>query len=167
MNVLVLSDSHGNCGNLNEAFTRCRDCDLAVFLGDGLNDFYSVSAGFNMMTAEVRGNCDLFAAGVPETRVLDLEGFRILITHGHRFGVKYGFDALIKEALVKNCDMVLFGHTHQKTELRVQTGKDDKKLILFNPGSISSSYGEKPSFGRINLKQKGDSFFALCSHGEL
>ena len=167
MKILVLSDSHGNVRNVEEAFKRCRDCDLAVFLGDGIGDFESAAAQFDIQTAAVKGNCDIFVKDYPETRVIDIGKYRIMITHGHRFGVKYGLDTLKKEAYDRNCDIVLFGHTHQREEIRAESGETGKKIVIFNPGAASSSYGKKPSFGRIHIIESGKSFSVVCSYGDL
>ena len=146
MKILVISDSHGGVSALNEALQRSgKGAELVIFLGDGLKDIaYCKSAYPSLTFFEVRGNCDFMCADTPIESVLELDGVRVLITHGHKYNVKHGLSQLLEEAVAKDVDAVLFGHTHMPTDLCEYVG--EKRIQLFNPGSLG--YGK--TYGVIN-----------------
>lgn len=135
------------------------------FLGDGLRDVdESMADGAELYS--VQGNCDWLCAHLALTeRICELDGFRILATHGHAYNVKSGLGALISRAAKADADVVLFGHTHQPLLETIPAGSviGDRTLehpiYLFNPGSIG--YGG--SFGTITIRGRE----ILFSHGEV
>ena len=66
------------------------------------------------------------------------------------------FVGIKRAAKENNCNIALFGHTHEKYY------SYEDGLHLFNPGSIGSGYGGA-SYGVINITDKG----ILLSHGRL
>ena len=76
----------------------------------------------------VAGNCDYGSTARTEW-LLELEGVRILLTHGHGYAVKQGTGALLRRARELEAQVVLFGHTHQRL-LEEADG-----VLLINPGS--------------------------------
>ena len=168
--VLVFSDSHGkSAGMLRALAAQIKRPDLILHLGDGARDLGEIAdPGVPMLS--VRGNCDLFACDSPEELITEECGHRILITHGHRFGVKGGVGGLISYAVKQEVDIVLFGHTHCPYELCIPRGEElygtklQRNLYLFNPGSIGRNEdGQGLSFGTISL-QRGA---VLLSHGRV
>lgn len=159
---LIFSDSHGRFGAMQAALDRQRRApDGVLFLGDGLADTDRLSLGHSQLFA-VRGNCDLYwDPSVKTEELLGFEGHRILITHGHHYGVKDGTGALISHAAECGADIVLFGHTHEPIYTVIPAGKAllDRPMHLFNPGSI----GQRGSFGTLTLRG-GD---VLLSHGRV
>ena len=144
MKCLIFSDSHGNTYNMQKAIRSHPDAEVVFFLGDGLSDADTVASYVKgQMWIAVRGNCDfrsLFLDREAEkTSEITLEGKRIVLTHGDLYGVKYGLDKLKSLAHSRKADIVLFGHTHIPHEDYV--GDEDGRFYLFNPGSLSSSYG--------------------------
>lgn len=143
MKILVFSDSHGNTANMIEAINRNKmNCDLVVFLGDGLRDMALVKSKFpDISFFEVRGNCDFFGSDTPKDAILDLDGIKVLITHGDKYNVKYGLTTILYAGAEKEVDAIFFGHTHITCELCEYVG--ERRIQLFNPGSvgISSTYG--------------------------
>lgn len=146
MKILVFSDSHGNTSNMIEAINRNKmSCDLVVFLGDGLRDASYVKSKFpEIPFFEVRGNCDMLSSDVPKESVIDLDGIKVLITHGDKYNVKYGLTNILCAGAEKEVDAIFFGHTHMPTELCEYAF--DKRIQLFNPGSI----GGGATYGVIN-----------------
>lgn len=142
MKLIVFSDSHGHSGPMRRAAELHPDADLFLHLGDGNRDFERLCDDHSLPHEAVRGNCDLGAYDVPTTRLLDLSGCRILLTHGHEYGVKYTLTDLIRAGRAQNADLILFGHTH--IPLCSYHAEDGQRGIhLLNPGSIgyNSSYG--------------------------
>ncbi len=146
MKILVFSDSHGR-GDRMLTIAERNDADVILFLGDGLKDFYGLSEKYEgkAMLIAVKGNCDLLD-GTPEERLIELDGFRILMLHGHKRSVKNGTSELEDHAEQVGADLVLYGHTHARDLRRINR---KKPFYIFNPGSIGASLFLSPSFGYI------------------
>ncbi|MBQ8302356.1 MAG: YfcE family phosphodiesterase [Clostridia bacterium] len=162
MKCLVFSDSHGASYNIRRALSMHPDAEVVFFLGDGLSDLEPLVTDRRRAILAVRGNCDHSAilgdVLCKKTDAINIEGRRIVFTHGDLYGVKYGLDGVKKLASDTKADIVLFGHTHERLEKYIPT--DDGGFYLFNPGSIG---GFKPNYGIINFTDKG----ILLSHGGL
>ncbi len=146
MKILVFSDSHGKYERMADVISRSK-YDAVIFLGDGISDFDKVRKGYNgkARMIAVKGNCDFFD-GTPEETILDLDGFRVLMLHGHTRNVKHGTTVLEYYAREKGVDLVLYGHTHTR-DIRHIDG--EKPFYIFNPGSIGAAGYLNPSFGYI------------------
>lgn len=162
MKCLVLSDSHGDSYSIRRILNMHPDAEVIFFLGDGLRDMEIFVGDRSRAILAVRGNCDrdyiLGETPVKKTDSINIEGRRVVFTHGDLYGVKYGLDGVIRLAEETNADIVLFGHTHQPLEKYVS--RDDGGLYLFNPGSVG---GYRASYGIMNISDKG----VLLSHGSL
>ena len=164
MQFLVFSDSHGHSERINRALLLSREYDGVFFLGDGLRDLSYCDIS-NLYA--VKGNCDCFSfdcGGYEDSLLLTLGNKKIFMTHGHKYGVKHGLDMLIYAAAENDADIVLFGHTHEKLELRLTPESSPslyKPVYFFNPGSIGDRTG---SFGRLDITLRGE---RLLSHGEI
>ena len=160
MKVLVFSDSHSSPKYIEKAIQiHGGVCDLAIFLGDGIRDVEYIKEKYpSIPFFIVRGNCDvLFSSDYSNYSVLDLDGIRVMVTHGHLFGAKSGFDTLAKAAYDMEADYVFFGHTHIPTDTAVEI--EGKTIRLFNPGSIA--YGG--TYGVVNTSGK----VLVLSHGKI
>ncbi len=168
MEILVLSDSHGRRDKIEEAIKRqIKKPDAVIFLGDGLRDMTSANIG-DVPLFTVRGNCDagglFYDNNTPDEQCLILGDKRIFFTHGHRYGVKSTLSPLISEAAKRGADILIYGHTHEATELTLTRDNDygiklEKPLSIMNPGSI----GSYPYyFGVITVDREGR---VLLSHG--
>lgn len=163
MKIVVLSDSHGYPARLCRVLSMHRDADLVCFLGDGLSDLAGLEARYDIPIYAVRGNCDGFGLSdaTPEQRVIEREGHRLLLTHGHRLGAKGGDGGLIASAKSEGCDIVLFGHTHLPRETYVP----EFGIYLFNPGSIGHPREGAPSYGLLMLSG-GNVLFSCGTVGD-
>ena len=124
--VLLISDSHGNKKGIEKLLNK-EDFDLLLFAGDGLKDVESV----NKNIVKVAGNCDLFSNESLE-EIVCVEGLNILLTHGHLYKAKYTLLGLVNEANKRNCKIVCFGHTHQKTQENLNG------VLLLNAGAFKN-----------------------------
>ncbi len=142
--ILVISDSHGNWENAVEA-VRKEEPDMLIHLGDGWSDMAHIRELFpNLPVEQVPGNCDY--AQEPPVRVLIIEGRRIMICHGHTYGVKMSLLSLQLAAREKEAELVMFGHTH-RVFYDWHNG-----VRMFNPGSIGApGYGIAPSYGILTV----------------
>lgn len=157
MKCLVFSDSHGDSRNMREALARNPDAEVVFFLGDGLYDADTVSTGDRTRAwLAVAGNCDLDRSfrgtHAVKTDAINLEGYRIVFTHGDLYGAKYGMGGLLRLAGEQSASVVLFGHTHEPCEVY------ENGVYLFNPGSIGGG-----SFGVMTVTASG----VLLSHGRI
>lgn len=145
-NYLVFSDIHGDYDSLVKMKKIASENDGAFFAGDGLS---SLS---NFATKEfyaVKGNCDLFGE---EEKVVEINGVKILLTHGHNFGVKQSYLRLFMRAKELECSVVIFGHTHLATVF-------EKEGVLFvNPGTCSYHANQKTYAILIISKGKAQAY---------
>ena len=157
--ILVFSDSHSNSKYIEKALEiHGGVCDLVVFLGDGVRDADYVKGKYpSIPFFIVRGNCDFFGQEYPIYSVLDLDGIRVLVTHGHTFGVKGGYERIANVAKELEADAAFFGHTHMPMDDIYDI--DGKRIRLFNPGSIA--YGG--TYGVVNTSRG----VLVTSHGKI
>ena len=147
MKLLVFSDSHSAKSKMLRAVDIHKGkCDLILFLGDGIRDLDPIKEKYpETPILMVKGNCDYYDfEDVPKESILDLDGIRVLVTHGDKHGVKYGYESIVRYATEKEVDAVFFGHTHVPCDRIEYTEKG--KIHLFNPGSIAT----ESTFGVIN-----------------
>lgn len=145
MRLVVVSDSHGSWGNLFEAINRESSADAVYFLGDGYKEFDELACAYSdkFFFIGVRGNCD-FSCDLPEKDIRTLENAKIYATHGYIERVKYGLFGLEEKANEENCNLVLFGHTHQP----LKQYKDG--IHYFNPGSVREGF-----YGVVDITKNG------------
>lgn len=150
MKVLVVSDTHGKIDHvINFIKMYPESFDVIWHLGDHCKDGVKIGLATGLDVHSVKGNCDGYAIA-SENIYLDVEGYRILLTHGHLYGVKYSMLRLHLKAMEEKCDMVCFGHTH------VAADESDGGIKLFNPGSASlPRAGGYPSVGVIEVGPRG------------
>ena len=136
MKILVMSDTHGDIDKAVKIMKRNRDADLVIHLGDYFRDAEKLAAMFPDMKMEyVYGNSDFMIGNVPGEKLLEFKGKRILITHGHRYSVKWNYDKLHQKAQDMKLDLLLFGHTHVPALI------SKNGYTLLNPGSMTESRG--------------------------
>ena len=141
MKILVISDSHGNVENVNRAVNSV-EFDHLFFLGDGIKDLGNLVYADNVHF--VRGNCDFFSSEKLE-EMIELDGVRFLLVHGHTFAVKKGLGALINYAKEEQANFVLFGHTREFLQQNIGD------ITVLNPGSISNARGGKSTFAVVEI----------------
>ena len=131
MKVLVVSDSHGDVENMCRA-VELEQPRMVLHLGDGWRDADILAQRYPDLPLEkVPGNCD-FRSRDPAVRLLMIADKLVMMCHGHTLGVKTNLTLLLREALERKADAVLFGHTHE-TSVDIRAG-----VVMLNPGSIGS-----------------------------
>ena len=143
MKILVLSDSHGRISPMEQAVEQTSP-DLIFHLGDCWKDAESLHARLpDIPIEQVPGNCD-YRPLDPAEKLIVLSGKRILLCHGHTYGVKQSLISAGYAADEKELDLFLFGHTHKPFV--------DKRgnCLFLNPGSI----GDAPrlSYGVVTIE---------------
>ncbi|MBQ8348800.1 MAG: metallophosphoesterase [Ruminococcus sp.] len=152
MQIIVMSDSHGNYSALEKVILNHTEADWIIHLGDGereLDNFCSAHPVIAPKIVRVAGNCDYFSIQ-PDQFILPALDHKIFAAHGHKYGVNFSLENLKKTAQAQSCDIILYGHTH------VRCNKFEDGLYIMNPGSASIPRdGNKPSFGLIDISEKG------------
>lgn len=156
MKILIVSDTHGHERNLKKVIEKVGQTDLFIHLGDieGHEDYIEALA--DCPVHMVSGNNDFFS-DLPREEEFQLGRYRVLITHGHYYGVSVGTDRLKEEACSRNIDIVMYGHTH-----RPEIDIDDHVTVL-NPGSLSypRQWGRKPSYMLMEIDREGEAHYTI------
>lgn len=141
--VGVFSDTHGRLDALPEFLERLGQLDSVFHLGDCVEDALQLAMRLNSGFVSVRGNCDPFAQA-PLEQVIEWNGHRILLLHGHLYP---GRLALWYKAKQENCDVVCSGHTHVGSVERYDG------ILMVNPGSLSRPRdGKGPSCAILTVE---------------
>lgn len=156
MRVLIISDTHGKHDNFDRVLESEEAFDQVIHLGDTEGGEDYIAAAADCEVTAVRGNNDYFS-DLPGEQIVEVEGKRIFITHGHYYYVAAGVETLIKEAQGRDVDIVMFGHTHRPLI------RQEKGLWVVNPGSLSypRQEGRKPSYIVMNISPQESPKFIL------
>ncbi len=130
MRVAVVSDTHGRLWLIDDMMKKMGVVDQIIHLGDYTSDVGKIRKYTDKEIISVRGNCD-FTKTIPAEQVIEINNTRLFITHGHNYGVKWGYNKLINKAQELGVKWVLYGHTHIP-EIYQQGG-----ITLINPGSAT------------------------------
>ncbi|MDP4182854.1 MAG: metallophosphoesterase [Bacillota bacterium] len=147
MKILLFSDSHGYTHNMFKAVNKVKDIDIIIHLGDFVKDIQKLSDMIKGPKYEfVLGNND-WSREFPSEKLIEVEGKKIFITHGHLYNVKNDYTKIIQKGVSLGADAVFFGHTHKTEELYYEG------MMVLNPGSISiPSQSDRPTYCVIEIK---------------
>lgn len=159
MKILFISDIHGVPSTLQAALAKGDELgfDVLALLGDlmyhgprnGVPDFYDPPAVAEILNRRkqsivaVRGNCDAevdqMLLDFPITddyRILDADGEKFFLTHGHIYNAS-------RVPPDGTATVLVHGHTHIPENRTLDCG-----IRLFNPGSVTfPKGGSTKSFG--------------------
>lgn len=122
MKTIFFSDVHYDLSSLEELISK----EEGIFYCLGDSEFpKEVLEKYNIIS--VRGNCDKVA--FDNELIIKIDNLNILLTHGHLHNVKYTLDNLFYYTQSKDCNVVVFGHTHRITFI-------DENIKMYNPGSL-------------------------------
>jgi putative phosphoesterase len=142
----VISDTHGLLRP--EVFDAFMQVDHILHAGDvGTLDILTELEALAPVTA-VYGNTDdgAIRARLPRVAQLELDGFRIVVTHGDQFG--RGVPAEKFHAAYPDADILIHGHTHIPSLDLV-----DVVVTLMNPGGAGPRRFDIPaSVGILELE---------------
>ena len=130
MKILIISDTHRVHKYYDKMFEIEGSADLLIHLGDVEGGEYYIEQTAGCPVQMVAGNNDWFTQ-LPKEKVFLIGNKRVLITHGHYYHISSGYDRILQEALRRNVDIVMFGHTHRPVQ------EERLGVLLLNPGSIS------------------------------
>jgi len=148
--IIIVSDNHSARDGLAKVLEHHAGADYFLHCGDSnLPPSDEVMKSF----VTVKGNTDFREDYQDNEYVELLIGEWIWITHGHRYSVGRGIDALVKVAALTtsmaefpSMNVVLYGHTHV-VEVEMQKG-----ILVINPGSISRPRdGIRRTYARLQI----------------
>ena len=175
--ILAVSDSHGNPSVIKKILEEFSErSDAFVFSGDGTQDIadifdslkkdkklakmfppVAVIAGGNgddssypvsFNPTKEKISKDDFLLQIPRTVSFTAAGKKILVTHGHIFGVYYGMSEIEKQASLDKADLVIYGHSH------IASRTDTQSVTFINPGSCTLPRRSlPPSFALIEISR--------------
>lgn len=152
MKIVVLSDTHlpKKKMRLPKRLTdEIKDADLIIHAGD-----WSTMEVYNQLQtfAKVEGvygnvDHDLIMEKLPEKIIIDVNDYRIGVTHGHGKG-KTTEKRAIEAFNGEKVDCIIYGHSH------IPIKKYENDILIFNPGSPTDKRRqEKYSFGVLYLRE--------------
>ncbi|MGM9552504.1 MAG: YfcE family phosphodiesterase [Clostridia bacterium] len=154
MRVLIISDSHGDTKRFDKAIVAFEP-DMIIHLGDIERDVEYLESVYPHIRVEaVLGNNDPWVRRESE-KVLDIEGVKVFITHGHTYGVWDNGFRIAKRAEELCCSIALFGHSH------IPVNEVYGSVRVFNPGSISRPRVGGYSVGIMEI-ENGEASFVHC-----
>ena len=131
MKILVLSDSHAALSFMRRCVEKIKP-QAIIHLGDFYDDAEALREDYGHIPFHiVPGNCDRYRCPLDARELLcyPVGGVKMMMTHGHNYGVKMGTGALTAEARRLGAQAVLYGHTHV-ADCRLETD-----LWVLNPGT--------------------------------
>jgi putative phosphoesterase len=155
MKILVVSDTHRERNNIKKVISQIEP-DRIFHLGDAMGDTDFIQGVAECPVDFVRGNCD-DDNNIPNDKIVDIEGVRFFLTHGHRYMVNYDLLQLYYKGKEVEADVCLFGHTHQPLL------KQEPDIVIANPGSIAfpRQEGRKPSYLVMEITPDSQVLYSL------
>jgi len=150
LRIGVFSDTHNDISLAQKVINQIGKLDLLLHAGDHYRDGLILGEKFKIETKSVIGNCDFFS-NAPLEEVINLGEHTLLLTHGHRYGVKNNLQRLYYRSQEIGASIVIFGHTH------VPLYTVEHGIHFLNPGSLTLPRGNsKPSYGLITIDSQLD-----------
>ena len=151
MRIGVIADTHVRRiselpSSLINELTRM---DMVLHLGDFhsedlVNDLKEISD-----FRGVAGNHDMHIPGLPEKDLVEVNGRRIGIIHGHGCVFPFGFKWGLMTQFEGKMDAILYGHTHSVRNT-IEEG-----VLFFNPGSVCGRFpAMHRSYGVLTVEEE-------------
>jgi len=151
MRIGVIADTHVQRiselpSSLINELTRM---DMVLHLGDFhsedlVNDLKEISD-----FRGVAGNHDMHIPGLPEKDLVEVNGRRIGIIHGHGCVFPFGFKWGLMTQFEGKMDAILYGHTHSVRNT-IEEG-----VLFFNPGSVCGRFpAMHRSYGVLTVEEE-------------
>ena len=153
MKILIVSDSHRMDDNLKRIIDREKPFDMFIHLGDIEESETKISYMLDPDCAVfmVQGNNDFFSQ-LPREKEVQIKNHRAFLVHGHQYGVSMGIEILKDEAIARNCDFAMYGHTHRPYVKTIDG------VTILNPGSLGypRQAGHMPTYMIMNMDDDGN-----------
>lgn len=148
MKIGITGDTHGNLECIRKIVELApQNIEQWLHTGDHAEDADELADLTGLPVARVLGNCDYDYDQAKIDVYLTLAGYKIWLTHGHRYIGRAPAAELGWWAGQVEADIVVYGHTH----VPMCDYYGDKLII--NPGSPSRPRGgSKPCFAVLTLE---------------
>ncbi|HIH91041.1 YfcE family phosphodiesterase [Ignicoccus hospitalis] len=140
MKVLIASDAHVPDREreipkeIREFLASEAPFDLVLYAGDLTGpEVLEWLKGLGEEVKAVRGNMDYLP--LPEEALVELDGVKALVVHGHQVRPRGNLDALSAMALSRGARVIVHGHLHKPLI------KEHKGVLHLNPGSVTGTWG--------------------------
>lgn len=148
MKIGITGDTHGDIACLRKLVQLAPPVEQWLHTGDYAKDAAVLGKLSGLPLLKVLGNCDYDSQEANIDEIFVVEGFKIWLTHGHRYMGHTHIEELVWWAKQLEVDLVIYGHTH------IPMCKYYGDKLLINPGSPARPRGgSKPSFAVLTLKQ--------------
>lgn len=122
--------------------------DEIIHLGDCWRDAETLNCAYPQIPMYmVPGNCD-DGFGKNGKLLLEKEGWKILLAHGHQWRVKSGMALALEIGREAGAHILLYGHTH------VADCRQDCGMWVMNPGTVGGRYAPA-TYGVIEIWDGG------------
>lgn len=145
MKICVLSDNHRDAAMMKQIIERESDSELFIHCGDSQMDMDNAEI---KRCVCVRGNTD--HTPFLQEQLIELEGCKVLVSHGHLYGIDFTTREIVESARLQQATLVLHGHTHIPRDITV----DGVRII--NPGSTSWPRGTYHFGSYARIETNGD-----------
>lgn len=150
MRIGIISDTHGNWDSVDKALTHAQGMDMWLHCGDCVPDAEYLQSLVDVPVYGVAGNCDWPMANTCYERIIEAEGHKIFLTHGHNYGVRYTQEYVMEAAESQGADIAVYGHTHIADCVR-------ESILVLNPGSAARPRDEsRGSFMIMDLHRDAE-----------
>lgn len=142
MKIVLASDTHGKNDRLEILEKSYPDALLFLHAGDFGRDPEIFDHWI-----KVAGNNDIYYPNdLDSVREVIAQNHRILLMHSHQYPVALRKKKMAALAREKDCDIVVFGHSH------VPSICEEDGILMINPGSLSRNRdGSLPSYAVLDL----------------
>lgn len=156
MKILIVSDTHRKNDNYLSVLEKEKPLDFVIHCGDAEGSEYLLEESAGCPLHIVLGNNDFFSR-LPREKEFFLGKYKVFLAHGHTYGVGVDDSDLISEAILREANLLIYGHTHRPlVEIR-------EELVILNPGSLSypRQEGKLPSYIIMEIDKKGEASFSI------
>lgn len=156
MRILIVSDTHRNNNTFLNLIEKIGPMDMVVHCGDAEGGEHLFSEASGCPFEIVRGNNDFFS-NLPREKEFNILQYKVWLLHGHNYSVSMGYEYIRQEALEREVDIVMCGHTHRPVVLH------EERFTIVNPGSLSYPRQEnrKPSYVLMEIDSDGKAHYTV------
>lgn len=131
--IVVVSDTHHHLDYVISFLDNLSSYDMIIHLGDNVSDAEKIEKLYpGVPLVAVCGNNDFGSRSAPIEREYVINGVKLFLTHGHKYGVKFGYERIYFRAAELDSQVALFGHSHIPLCVR------ENGVLLLNPGGYNS-----------------------------
>jgi len=128
--AVIVSDSHGRFGGIQDIIEREAPFDVFLHAGDIQGGAGRIEEWAGCPVYVVKGNCD-WSGDFPQETVVPFGSHTIFLTHGHRHAVKIEKETLARAAKEAGADIAVHGHSH------IPAADERYGVIILCPGSVT------------------------------